>query len=126
MPLLRVTLITPVVCLLFLLGLAACGGGDGAEPDAAPTAPAEGTGTGDAAAGAEVFESAGCGNCHTLAAAHASASVGPNLDDTQPSFETVVSQVTNGGGGMPAFEGDLTEQKIRDVATFVAENAGGS
>ena len=122
---LRAPLLTPVVCLVLLLGLAACGGGDdnGAEPGAGQTAPAEGTG--DAAAGAEVFESAGCGNCHTLAAAHASGSVGPDLDDVQPSFETVVRQVTNGGGGMPAFEGDLTEKEIQDVAAFVSENAGG-
>jgi len=33
--------------------------------------------------------------------------------------------VTNGGGGMPAFEGELTEQQISDVAAYVAENAGG-
>jgi mono/diheme cytochrome c family protein len=127
MPLLRATLVTPVMCLLLLLGLAACGGGDedGAEPSGGQTAPAEGASTGDAAAGAEVFESAGCGNCHTLDAAHASGGVGPNLDDVQPSFETVVSQVTNGGGGMPAFEGELTEKEIRNVAAFVAENAGG-
>ncbi len=138
-PLLRTTLIT-LVSLVLLLGFAACGGGDdeAAEPeegpaptttaegaDTEPTTTAEGTDTGDAAAGAEVFASAGCADCHTLAAAEASGSVGPNLDELQPSFETVVRQVTNGGGGMPAFEGELTEQQIRDVAAFVAENAGG-
>ena len=34
--------------------------------------------------GAKVFASAGCGGCHTLAAADASGEVGPNLDDLQP------------------------------------------
>jgi mono/diheme cytochrome c family protein len=32
--------------------------------------------------------------------------------------------VTNGGGGMPPFSGQLSEQQIRDVAAFVATRAG--
>jgi mono/diheme cytochrome c family protein len=32
--------------------------------------------------------------------------------------------VTNGGGGMPSFKGQLSEQQIRDVAAFVATRAG--
>ena len=68
--------------------------------------------------------SAGCANCHTLAAANASGNVGPNLDDLQPDFDTVVAQVTSGGGGMPAFGDQLSEQEIADVAAFVSENAG--
>ena len=32
--------------------------------------------------------------------------------------------MTSGGGGMPAFGGQLSEQQIRDVAAFVATNAG--
>jgi mono/diheme cytochrome c family protein len=34
---------------------------------------------------------------------------------------TVVGQVTNGGGGMPAFKGSLTQKQIRDVATYVVK-----
>jgi mono/diheme cytochrome c family protein len=78
----------------------------------------------DAAAGAKVFASAGCGSCHTLAAAKSSGQVGPNLDDAQPGYDMVVAKVTNGGGGMPAFGGQLGEQQIRDVAAFVATSAG--
>ena len=78
----------------------------------------------DAAAGAKVFGAAGCGSCHTLAAAKSSGQVGPNLDDAQPDYETVLTKVTNGGGGMPSFDGQLTEQQIRDVAAFVATSAG--
>ncbi|MFL5978781.1 MAG: DUF6529 family protein [Gaiellaceae bacterium] len=78
----------------------------------------------DAAAGAKVFGAAGCGSCHALAAANASGDVGPNLDSAQPGYETVLEKVTNGGGGMPAFDGQLTEQQIRDVAAFVATSAG--
>jgi mono/diheme cytochrome c family protein len=78
----------------------------------------------DAAAGAKVFASAGCGSCHTLAAAKSSGQVGPNLDEAKPAYDTVLGRVTSGGGGMPAFGGQLSEQQIRDVAAFVAANAG--
>jgi mono/diheme cytochrome c family protein len=77
-----------------------------------------------ASAGAQVFGSAGCGSCHTLAAAHASGQVGPNLDQLRPDFETVRAKVANGGGGMPSFSGRLSERQIRDVAAFVATRAG--
>jgi mono/diheme cytochrome c family protein len=33
----------------------------------------------------------------------------------------VLDQVRNGGGGMPAFKGQLTEKQIRDVAAYVTE-----
>jgi mono/diheme cytochrome c family protein len=33
----------------------------------------------------------------------------------------VVAQVQDGGGGMPAFKGTLTEQQIKDVATYVSQ-----
>src|SRR2546430_7151182 len=78
----------------------------------------------DAAAGAKVFDSAGCGACHTLAAAKANGQAGPNLDAKRPDFEQVRGQVEHGGGGMPAFGGRLTPPQIRDVAAFVATRAG--
>jgi len=78
-----------------------------------------------AAAGAKVFASAGCGSCHTLAAANSSGQVGPNLDAAKPGYDTVVVMVTNGGGGMPSFGGQLSKQQIRDLAAFVATSAGG-
>ena len=31
----------------------------------------------------------------------------------------VISQVTNGGGGMPAFKRQLTDQQIQDVSAYV-------
>jgi cytochrome c553 len=78
----------------------------------------------DATAGANVFKTAGCGTCHTLKAASASGQIGPNLDSVRPNFGTVRIRVEQGGGGMPVFEGRLTPQQIRDVAAFVAKNAG--
>jgi mono/diheme cytochrome c family protein len=78
----------------------------------------------NAAAGATVFRVAGCGSCHTLSAAGTTGQIGPNLDDLSPSFEQVRAKVEGGGGGMPAFRGDLTAKQIRDVAAFVASRAG--
>lgn len=88
-----------------------------AQTQARTTAPANGPD------GAEVFAS-NCASCHTLAAADSNGNVGPNLDDLQPDFATTQSQVENGGGGMPAFGGDLSTEEIDAVARFVSENAG--
>jgi mono/diheme cytochrome c family protein len=74
---------------------------------------------GDPVAGKAVFASAGCSGCHTLKAAGATGTVGPNLDDLKPSEAVAAHQVTNGGGPMPAFKGQLTPKQIQDVAAFV-------
>ena len=142
----RTVLLALLVLSLSALVLAGCGGDDD-EEGAGETTTEETTtedtttedttteettteetttedGGGDAAAGDMVFADNGCGDCHTLAAAGSSGTTGPNLDDLQPDFDTVVEQVTNGGGGMPAFGGMLTEQEINDVAAYVSESAG--
>ena len=59
-----------------------------------------------------------------MAAASASGQIGPNLDALRPGFEAVRVKVAAGGGGMPSFAGRLTKEQIRDVAAFVAQNAG--
>jgi mono/diheme cytochrome c family protein len=79
---------------------------------------------GDAAAGKNVFASAGCATCHTLADAGASGQVGPNLDEAKPPAELVVNRVTHGKGAMPAFEGQLSDEQIADVAAYVSSVAG--
>jgi cytochrome c553 len=80
---------------------------------------------GDATAGEAVFASQGCASCHTLAVANASGTIGPNLDEAQPSYELAVERVTLGQGGMPAFGEQLEPQQIADVAEFVSSSAGG-
>ena len=90
-----------------------------------PTTTGGESGGGDAAAGKAVFTSAGCVNCHTLAAAGATGTVGPNLDDAHPSADKVVERVTEGKGVMPSFEGQLSEQQIQDVAAFVSSSTRG-
>ena len=79
---------------------------------------------GDAAAGAAVYSSAGCGGCHTLAAAGSAGNVGPNLDQLKPDYAAVMKQVTNGGNGMPAFSGTLSAADIQNVSAYVSQNAG--
>ncbi len=81
------------------------------------------TSTGGSADGKNVFTS-NCGGCHVLGAAGTTGTVGPNLDELKPDEGTVEQQVRNGGGGMPAFQGRLSDAEIMAVAKYVAENAG--
>jgi len=139
----RSSLLTLLALLLLPAALAGCGGDDGddeaangGDTAAATEETGGGSATGDATAGKQVFAEAGCGNCHTLAAADASGQRAPNLDERIPEIEergddpmeTVVEQVTNGSepgeGNMPAFKDKLSEQQIQDVAAFVVESAG--
>lgn len=94
-------------------------GGHAEEPAATEEA------RGDPEAGKGVFASAGCGGCHVLEAAGSSGEIGPSLDATTLDHEAIVEQVTNGGGGMPPFGGQLSEEEIQDVAAFVVESAQG-
>lgn len=89
------------------------------ETGTTETAPAGGA-AGDPVAGKQVFVSAGCGGCHTLADAGSGGAVGPNLDQASPSADKVVERVTNGKGVMPSFKGQLSEQQIADVAAYVS------
>jgi cytochrome c553 len=81
-------------------------------------------GGGDATAGKQVFETAGCVSCHTLSDAAATGTIGPNLDEASPSHDKVVERVTNGQGAMPSFKDSLSEQQIQDVAAYVSSVAG--
>ena len=74
--------------------------------------------------GKDVFTSAGCAGCHTLKAAGASGSVGPNLDQVQPSAADVSQIVKSGSGTMPSFSGRLSDAQIQAVANYVASVAG--
>jgi mono/diheme cytochrome c family protein len=114
---------------------AGCGGQEPttAEPETVEgTVPAEtgggtdggggGGGEGDVAAGKEVYASAGCGSCHTFADAGSTGTIGPDLDESSADFEAAAEQIRTGGGGMPAFEGQLSEQEIADVAAYVTQS----
>lgn len=81
---------------------------------------------GDPTAGKQVFETAGCKGCHTLKAAGATGTVGPNLDQVKPPLSRVVTQVLNGGTVMPPFKSSLSAKQIADVAAFVVTSTGGN
>lgn len=78
------------------------------------------TGGGDPSEGALVF-SENCSTCH--GATGEGGNGGPDLN-TMPLAQTeagAIQQVTNGGGGMPAFGGTLSEEEIENVAAYVAQ-----
>jgi cytochrome c6 len=77
-----------------------------------------------APSGAQVFASSGCGGCHTLKAAGASGSIGPNLDQLRPSAGAVAAIVKSGGGSMPSFASKLNGAQISAVAAYVSSVAG--
>jgi mono/diheme cytochrome c family protein len=122
----RVLLVLPVALLL-----AGCGGKtitptpqqvvgtlpQPTETTAGPTLP-----QGNASAGRAIFATSGCSACHTMKAANATGTVGPNLDELKPPLDKIQSQVVNGGGGMPPFKGNLSNQQIADVSQFVFES----
>jgi cbb3-type cytochrome c oxidase subunit III len=73
--------------------------------------------------GKAIFQ-ANCASCHTLKAAAATGTIGPNLDQLKPPLARVKHQVEVGGGVMPAFQGKLTPAQIDAVARFVSSSAG--
>jgi mono/diheme cytochrome c family protein len=89
---------------------------DTAAPAATPS---------DLALGKQVFLSAGCAGCHTLADAGATGTVGPNLDAAQPSVSLVAERVRDGKGAMPSFAGKLSDAEIAAVAAYVSSAAAG-
>lgn len=92
----------------------------GSPPPTATTAPRSASGQD----GRALFLGSGCGGCHTLAAAGSTGTVGPDLDQVRPSYQVVVRWATDGGGGMPSFDGSLSSAQIRAVARFVSGAAG--
>jgi mono/diheme cytochrome c family protein len=81
---------------------------------------------GDPTAGKALFAKSGCTGCHTLADAHATGTVGPNLDQSKPSYRKATARVTLGKNAMPSFGGQLTDQQIADVAAYVVKATGGT
>jgi mono/diheme cytochrome c family protein len=146
----RAAVLLLLLCAFAVVAAAGCGGGEEAAPtaetvegtvpggdtgttteagetDTAGETETEGGGTseGDPAKGKEVFATAGCGGCHTLADAGSSGAVGPNLDEAKPDHDLVVERVTNGQGAMPSFKDQLSEEDIQNVAAYVVQSTSG-
>jgi len=93
-----------------------------AEDKSEPTGGAAGSapsGSGAAPAGKQVFTD-NCGSCHTLQAAGTNGQVGPDLDDVSLGAAEIEGVVRSGRGGMPSFDGRLSDAEISAVAAFVA------
>ena len=132
--------VTVLALLLAAISLVAVGCSDG-EVTATPetvegTIPEETTGggnedlpalelTGDAAAGESLFAEGGCGACHALSAAGSSGNIGPNLDESKPSYELAVERITLGQGGMPAFAEQFEPQQIADLSQYLVSSTSG-
>lgn len=97
-----------------VLALAGCGGDDGGSSGPPPQQVVD---AGKPAQGRDVF----AGNCAACHGGQGEGGTGPKLAGeakyTDP--EAVVDQIRDGGGGMPAFKGRLSEQELADVSAFV-------
>lgn len=74
--------------------------------------------------GRELFSNWGCGSCHSLADAGGTGHVGPAFDgDANLSVDFITNRVTNGQGAMPSFGGQMTDDEIKTIATYIAKVA---
>lgn len=87
--------------------------------------------------GAQVFVSNGCGGCHTLRAANAGATVGPNLDEVVPKMssgmleEAIVDPNAKIAKGFPAnvmpttFGSTLSPAELKELIEYLTESTSG-
>jgi mono/diheme cytochrome c family protein len=104
---------------------AGCGGGDeggsantGGATDVSPR--------GDPITGRDAFilgTKPHCGDCHTLADAGSTGTVGPNLDELKPSFDQVIAALNTGPGAMPSFK-EISPSVKDSLAAYVSTAAG--
>ena len=131
------------VALIAVLGalLAGCGGEETVSPSAETVIgeqpQAQPQPQGDPMAGAMVFETKGCGGCHTFKPANSTGQTGPPLNDLaglaemagQPVEEFTRQSITQPGayvepgfpdGVMPTWSG--TEQELSDLVAFLTQS----
>ena len=73
--------------------------------------------------GKQIFlEEGNCATCHALEDANSNGNIGPNLDEIKPDIMRIIATVTNGIGVMPAYEGELSAEEIKAVATYVSQS----
>ena len=108
------------------LALAGCGGGGDGGGEGIDTGAADPVPQGDPIAGRDAFilgTDPPCGDCHTLADAGTTGTIGPNLDQVQPTFEQVLQALDEGPGAMPSFA-DSSQTFKDNVAAYVSTAAG--
>jgi mono/diheme cytochrome c family protein len=93
---------------------------------------------GNVASGKKLFVSQACAACHTMKAAKATGTIGPNLDTLKPPYAKIVAQITIGGKSvmgkaaakytvsMKSYKGILSTAKIQDIAAYVYASTSGT
>ncbi|GLQ55487.1 c-type cytochrome [Devosia nitrariae] len=66
-----------------------------------------------------------CAVCHQLAAAEATGTLGPSLDQLKPDAQTVRAALLEGPGVMPEYGDKLTMEQMELISAYVAAVAGG-
>jgi cytochrome c oxidase subunit 2 len=121
------------------LALAGCGGGKVVSPVPVTVIGTVAQGPTGAAAGKALYDSNGCGGCHTFKPAASTGKVGPDLDNlaadakkaNQGPLQTyVANSIKNPGayvvpgfpdGVMPSYGGQLTDQQVADLVAFLTK-----
>jgi cytochrome c oxidase subunit II len=84
--------------------------------------------TGGSAGGGEIDPkgvfTANCAPCHTLTKAGTNGMVGPVLDDLSLPRAAVEQQIRNGGGGMPPFGEQLSDEEIDALVQYLTGSNG--
>ncbi|MDG0792905.1 cytochrome c [Cohnella ginsengisoli] len=111
---------------LLAMTTAACGKSNNNASTTPPSseAPASPGGTTTASGeDAETIYKAQCIACH---AADLSGGVGPNLTNVgaRLSADEISTRIHNGGGGMPAFKGTLTDDQINTLVNWLSTKKG--
>jgi mono/diheme cytochrome c family protein len=90
---------------------------------AAPAADAGATLTAEqVAASRDIFNNFSCGACHVLGDAGATGQIGPSLDgNANLDHEFTVNRVTHGQGAMPGFGGQIADEDIDMLATYIMQ-----
>jgi mono/diheme cytochrome c family protein len=139
----RIALVFGVLLALLLAG---CGGGQVVLPTAetvvgpVPTTTTAAAAPGDAKAGAVLFQSQGCGGCHTFQPAKSNGNIGPDLDKLaayaktagQPLDAFARESIHNPSAyvekgfqpTMPDFGQTLSAKQISDLVAYLNQTKG--
>jgi mono/diheme cytochrome c family protein len=105
----RLTVVRAAAAIAVVLAVAGCGGG-GRPADAAR----------------QLFVSAGCGDCHTLADARTRGTSGPTFDTRERLDRPQLLQaMVEGANGMPSYADRLTAQQRARLADYLLRVAWG-
>ena len=73
--------------------------------------------------GRQLFNDWACGACHVMGDAGTVGQVGPAMDGNAAlDYEFTVSRITHGQGAMPGFGGQMTDEEIALLSTYIVQN----